>query len=65
MSTFIPPPRAMFPIALLASAVYTGLLLAQLTLSHEKKMGEQAVRLAQLEAEVDALHAARKPSPEK
>lgn len=71
---------AMFPIALLASAVYTvrytkntiyvfhqlltqiswqGLLLAQLTLSHEKKMGEQAARLVELEAEVDALHAAR------
>ncbi|KAJ7742425.1 hypothetical protein DFH07DRAFT_964473 [Mycena maculata] len=51
----------MFPIALLASAVYTSLLLAQLTLSHEKKMGEQAARLAALEAEVDALHAARNP----
>ncbi|KAJ7179832.1 hypothetical protein C8R43DRAFT_1117181 [Mycena crocata] len=51
---------AMFPIALLASAVYTGLLLAQLTLYHEKTMAEQAARLVQLEAEVDALHHARK-----
>ncbi|KAJ7086727.1 hypothetical protein C8R44DRAFT_820902 [Mycena epipterygia] len=50
---------AMFPISLLASAVYTGLLLAQLTLSHEKTMGEQSVRLQELEAEVDALHRAR------
>ncbi|KAJ6599227.1 hypothetical protein DFH09DRAFT_874171, partial [Mycena vulgaris] len=52
---------SMFPIALLASAVYTGLLLAQLTLSHEKTMEEQAARLAQLEQEVDALHRARQP----
>ncbi|KAJ7047530.1 hypothetical protein C8F04DRAFT_1247169 [Mycena alexandri] len=50
---------AMFPIALLASAVYTSLLLAQLTLSHEKTMDEQAARLVQLEAQVDALHRAR------
>ncbi|KAJ7781412.1 hypothetical protein B0H16DRAFT_1498320 [Mycena metata] len=50
---------AMFPIALLASAVYTSLLLAQLTLSHEKTMDEQAVRLVELEAQVDALHRAR------
>jgi len=49
----------MFPIALLASAVYTSLLLAQLTLSHEKTMDEQAARLVQLEAQVDALHRAR------
>ncbi|KAJ7095225.1 hypothetical protein B0H15DRAFT_946660 [Mycena belliarum] len=53
---------AMFPISLLASAVYTALLLAQLTLSHEQTMDEQAVRLAELEAEVDALHRARKPT---
>ncbi|KAF7313667.1 hypothetical protein HMN09_00523300 [Mycena chlorophos] len=46
---------AMFPIALLASAVYTGLLLAQHTLSHEKTMQEETVRLKALEAEVDAL----------
>ncbi|KAJ7068116.1 hypothetical protein C8F01DRAFT_1246657 [Mycena amicta] len=51
-STILP---AMGPIALLASAVYTGLLLAQVTLSHEKTMQEQAARLKQLEAEVDAL----------
>ncbi|KAJ6516058.1 hypothetical protein C8R45DRAFT_958609 [Mycena sanguinolenta] len=51
---------AMVPISLLASAVYTTLLLAQLHLSHEKTMEEQAARLVQLEAEVDALHRARK-----
>ncbi|KAK7061580.1 hypothetical protein R3P38DRAFT_2830276 [Favolaschia claudopus] len=56
-STILP---SMFPIALLASAVYTTLLLAQLHLSHEKTMEEQAARLVQLEAEVDALHRARK-----
>ncbi|KAJ7699919.1 hypothetical protein B0H17DRAFT_925894, partial [Mycena rosella] len=55
-STILP---AMFPISLLASAVYTALLLAQLTLSHEKTMEEQAARLTELEAEVDALHRAR------
>ncbi|KAJ6539186.1 hypothetical protein B0H19DRAFT_1177604 [Mycena capillaripes] len=54
---------AMLPISLLASAVYTTLLLAQLTLSHEKTMEEQAARLVQLEAEVDALHRARKSAP--
>ncbi|KAJ7228820.1 hypothetical protein GGX14DRAFT_554877 [Mycena pura] len=46
---------AMFPIALLGSAVYTGLLYAQLSLSHEKTMEEQATRLKELEAEVDAI----------
>ncbi|KAJ7368131.1 hypothetical protein DFH08DRAFT_947083 [Mycena albidolilacea] len=51
---------AMFPISLLASAVYTTLLLAQLHLSHEKTMEQQAARLVELEAEVDALHRARK-----
>ncbi|KAF7301415.1 hypothetical protein MIND_00706800 [Mycena indigotica] len=51
-STILP---SMFPIALLASAVYTGLLFAQLSLSHEKTMEEQAARLKQLEAEVDML----------
>ncbi|KAF7331951.1 hypothetical protein MKEN_00075400 [Mycena kentingensis (nom. inval.)] len=51
-STILP---AMLPISLLASAVYTGLLLAQLTLSHEKTIDKQTARLKQLEAEVDAL----------
>ncbi|KAF7352931.1 hypothetical protein MVEN_01260400 [Mycena venus] len=55
-STILP---AMFPISLLASAVYTTLLLGQLHLSHEKTMEEQAARLVELEAEVDALHRAR------
>ncbi|KAJ6629155.1 hypothetical protein B0H10DRAFT_1988142 [Mycena sp. CBHHK59/15] len=56
---------AMLPITLLASAVYTALLLAQLTLSHERTMERQAARLAQLEADVDALHRAHQPAPQK
>ncbi|KAJ6509973.1 hypothetical protein C8R47DRAFT_1208033 [Mycena vitilis] len=55
---------AMLPVSLLASAVYTALLYAQLSLSHEKTMEEQAARLVQLEAEVDALHHARKSAPQ-
>jgi len=50
---------AMIPIFLLGSAVYLGLQLTQLKLSHEKFMGEAAERVRALEAEVDALRQQR------
>ncbi|PFH52515.1 hypothetical protein AMATHDRAFT_139536 [Amanita thiersii Skay4041] len=48
---------AMVPIFLLGSAVYLGLQLTHLKLSHEKTMEEAATRVKQLEAEIEALQA--------
>ncbi|KAF8205126.1 hypothetical protein BJ912DRAFT_24406 [Pholiota molesta] len=50
---------AMIPVFLLGSAVYLGLQLTQLNLSHEKHMEEAMERVQILEAEVDALQKQR------
>ncbi|KAF9484008.1 hypothetical protein BDN70DRAFT_873161 [Pholiota conissans] len=50
---------AMIPVFLLGSAVYLGLQLTQLNLSHEKHMEEALARVKTLEAEVDALQQQR------
>ncbi|KJA30123.1 hypothetical protein HYPSUDRAFT_32198 [Hypholoma sublateritium FD-334 SS-4] len=50
---------AMIPVFLLGSAVYLGLQLTQLKLSHEKHMEEAATRVQILEAEIDALQKQR------
>ncbi|KIK65435.1 hypothetical protein GYMLUDRAFT_38895 [Collybiopsis luxurians FD-317 M1] len=56
---------AMVPIFLLGSAVYLGLQLAQMRLSHEKYMVEAAERVEILEAQVEALQRSReKNAPE-
>ncbi|CCM02841.1 uncharacterized protein FIBRA_04953 [Fibroporia radiculosa] len=49
----------MIPVALLGSAVYLGLRLAQSSMSHEKYLEEALERVTQLEAEVDALRNAQ------
>jgi outer membrane murein-binding lipoprotein Lpp len=45
----------MVPIALLGSAVYLGLQLAQSQLSHEQYLDEATTRVNELEAQVNAL----------
>ncbi|KAF8974407.1 hypothetical protein BDZ97DRAFT_1911593 [Flammula alnicola] len=50
---------AMIPVFLLGSAVYLGLQLTQLKLSHEKHMEEAMNRVQVLEAEIDALQLQR------
>ncbi|KAN0097744.1 hypothetical protein V8E55_002190 [Tylopilus felleus] len=50
---------AMIPVALLGSAVYMGLHLAQSRLAHEKFLDEARDRVRALEQEVDALQAQR------
>jgi len=50
---------AMIPIFLLGSAIYLGLQLAQVKLSHEEFMEQAAERVKALEAEVDALQEKR------
>ncbi|KAF9469054.1 hypothetical protein BDZ94DRAFT_1245259 [Collybia nuda] len=50
---------AMIPIFLLGSAVYLGLQLTQVKLSHEKHMEEAMARVKVLEAEVELLHEKR------
>jgi len=50
---------AMVPVFLLGSAVYLGLQLTQLKLSHEKYMQEATNRVIALEAEIDALQEER------
>ncbi|RDB22612.1 hypothetical protein Hypma_010378 [Hypsizygus marmoreus] len=50
---------AMIPIFLLGSAIYLGLQLTQLKLSHEKFMEEAKERVRELEAEIDALQEQR------
>jgi len=49
----------MVPIALLGSAVYLGLQLAQSQLSHEQYLDEARARVKELEAEVAALQKER------
>jgi hypothetical protein len=49
----------MIPVFLLGSAVYLGLELTQLKLSHEKYMSDAAKRIDVLEAEIAALQAKR------
>ncbi|TFK43358.1 hypothetical protein BDQ12DRAFT_674838 [Crucibulum laeve] len=46
---------AMIPVFLLGSAVYLGLQLTQVTLSHEKHLDEATQRVKELEDEIDAL----------
>jgi len=48
----------MVPIALLGSAVYLGLQLAQSQLSHEQYLDQTRARVKELEAQVDALQQA-------
>ncbi|KAF7981631.1 hypothetical protein HWV62_32720 [Athelia sp. TMB] len=48
---------AMIPVALLGSAVYLGLSLAQGGLAHEKYLEEAKAHVKELEAEVAALRA--------
>ncbi|KAF8914093.1 hypothetical protein CPB84DRAFT_1758370 [Gymnopilus junonius] len=50
---------AMIPVLLLGSAVFLGLQLLQLKLSHEKFMDESMDRVQALEAEIDALQQKR------
>ncbi|PPQ65244.1 hypothetical protein CVT26_000221 [Gymnopilus dilepis] len=50
---------AMIPIFLLGSAVFLGLQLMYLKLSHEKFMDESMERVKALEAEIDALQQKR------
>ncbi|KAF8558990.1 hypothetical protein OG21DRAFT_1454070 [Imleria badia] len=50
---------AMIPVALLGSAVYMGLHLAQSRLAHEKFLDEARERISALEQEVDSLQAQR------
>ncbi|KAL0949627.1 hypothetical protein HGRIS_009672 [Hohenbuehelia grisea] len=50
---------AMVPIALIGSAIYLALQLAQVTLSQEKFVDEAEVRIAALEAEIRALEEQR------
>lgn len=50
---------AMIPVFLLGSAVYLGLQLVQLKLSHEKYMEEATARVLALEAEIEALQQKR------
>jgi len=49
----------MMPVFLLGSAVFLGLQLMQLKLSHEKYMDESMDRVRVLEAEIDALQQKR------
>jgi len=49
----------MIPVFLLGSAVYLGLQLIQLKISHEKFMEEAASRVLSLEAEIEALQQQR------
>jgi len=49
----------MIPIFLLGSAVYLGLQLTHLQLSHEKYMQEANDRVEQLEAEIQTMQAKR------
>ncbi|KAH7919865.1 hypothetical protein BV22DRAFT_1098995 [Leucogyrophana mollusca] len=55
---------AMIPVALLGSAVYMALHLVQTRLAHEKALDDARAQLRVLEAEVDALTAARAGAPE-
>ncbi|KAI6152089.1 hypothetical protein BKA82DRAFT_4107038 [Pisolithus tinctorius] len=59
----------MIPIALLGSAVYMGLHLAQCTLAHEKFLDQADARIRNLEEEVGRLQRERsvssQPSPSK
>ncbi|KAI6105752.1 hypothetical protein F5141DRAFT_1006739 [Pisolithus sp. B1] len=59
----------MIPIALLGSAVYMALHLAQCTLAHEKFLDEADARIRKLEEEVDRLQRERSisapPTPSK
>jgi len=50
---------AMIPVFLLGSAVYLGLQLIQLKISHEKYMEDAASRVLSLEAEIEALQQQR------
>ncbi|KAF9008889.1 hypothetical protein BDQ17DRAFT_1422081 [Cyathus striatus] len=50
---------AMIPIFLLGSAVYLGLQLTQIKLSHEKYMEDASKRIQDLEAEVELLQSKR------
>ncbi|KAH9482850.1 hypothetical protein JR316_0004950 [Psilocybe cubensis] len=50
---------AMIPVFLLGSAVFLGLQLTQLKLSHEKFIDEATARVAELEAEIEALQQQR------
>ncbi|KAF8897368.1 hypothetical protein BD779DRAFT_371119 [Infundibulicybe gibba] len=52
---------AMIPVFLLGSAVYLGLQLSQLKLSHERYMEQATQRVRELEAEVDVLQKSRSP----
>ncbi|EPT02884.1 hypothetical protein FOMPIDRAFT_1047619 [Fomitopsis schrenkii] len=45
----------MIPVALLGSAIYLGLRLAQAHLSHDKFLDEARARVAALEEEIEAL----------
>ncbi|KAH0839643.1 hypothetical protein J3R83DRAFT_561 [Lanmaoa asiatica] len=49
----------MIPVALLGSAVYMGLHLAQSRLAHEKFLDEAKERIRALEEEVDSLQRQR------
>jgi len=53
---------AMIPVALLGSAVYLGLSLAQGGLAHEKYLEETRAHVKDLEAEVAALRAQTTPN---
>ncbi|KII95357.1 hypothetical protein PLICRDRAFT_97297 [Plicaturopsis crispa FD-325 SS-3] len=50
---------AMIPVAILGSAVYLGLQLAQSMFSHEKYLEEARARIRDLEAEVETLREER------
>lgn len=60
---------AMIPVALLGSAAYMALHLAQCTLAHEKFLDQADARIRKLEEEVDKLQKERgvsaPPSPSK
>jgi len=49
----------MIPVCLLGSAIYLGLQLMQLTISHEKFMEEAKERVTVLEHEIDTLQKQR------
>jgi hypothetical protein len=53
---------AMIPVALLGSAVYMGLHLAQSRLAHEKFLDEAREHIRVLEEEVDSLQRQRSPA---
>ncbi|KAL4076031.1 hypothetical protein J3A83DRAFT_2106474 [Scleroderma citrinum] len=55
---------AMVPIALLGSAVYMALHLAQSKLAHEKFVDQANARIRMLEDEVDKLQSDRRVTPE-